>query len=415
MGKRIVLCLDGTWNEEGQTDQGTEVETNVRRIYAGVDAGGTQRRCYFPGVGTRLFERVRGGLFGWGLFEQIKDAYRELRDAYEPGDDIFLFGFSRGAYSARSLAGMIQRCGILKRDVDAARIEVDLRALLGTLQRPRGLPDATDEVFALYKEGYDEARRPAIERFKRAWCHAADIRFLGVWDTVGALGLPDKLVLPPLRALDAELEQRRVGFLDTRLGPEVRAAAHALAIDERREPFLPALWTDAPGSEPRINVPGSGIEQVWFAGAHANVGGGYRDRGLSDIALAWMARAAGDAGLALTRDFHAGLAPDPLAARRDSLAEFLDPQNLQSLRGHLLGTLADRLSTTPAGIVRAQVEVARPIASGSVIHDTVVQRLAAAAAHEPAGHEPYAPPPTLALASQGRDIDRERYRLAATL
>lgn len=190
MAKRIVLCLDGTWNEEGQTDHGVEVETNVLKLYKALVNSPAQVDRYFAGVGTRPFEKVSGGAFGWGLFNQIKDAYRALIRVYDAGDQIFIFGFSRGAYSARSLAGMVLRCGVLRKDVDHGRLAIEPRLadLLTTTQDRNLLPDATDKVFALYKHGYDVRNRDDIAQFKARNCHDADIHFIGVWDTVGALG-----------------------------------------------------------------------------------------------------------------------------------------------------------------------------------------------------------------------------------
>lgn len=125
MAKRIVLCLDGTWNEEGQTDHGVEVETNVLKLYKALLNSPAQVDRYFAGVGTRPFEKVSGRAFGWDLFNPIKDAYRALIRDYDPGDEIFILGFSRGAYSARSLAGMVLRRGVLRKGIVRAQIEVD--------------------------------------------------------------------------------------------------------------------------------------------------------------------------------------------------------------------------------------------------------------------------------------------------
>lgn len=412
MTKRIVLCLDGTWNEEGQTDHGVEVETNVLKLYKALINSGAQIDRYFAGVGTRPFEKVSGGAFGWGLFNQIKEAYRALIRVYDPGDQIFIFGFSRGAYSARSLAGMVLHCGVLRKDVDHHQLAVEprLQDLLATTQDPNLLPDATDKVFALYKHGYDLRNRPDIDIFKARNCHDAGIHFIGVWDTVGALGLPDKLVIPALRSIDGKLREEWFGFLDTELSPRVDAACHALAIDERREPFLPTLWTDQRGRPPRINVPGSNIRQVWFAGAHANVGGGYADTGLSDIALTWMARAGEQQGLTVDGALYQRAKGDATALRRDSLGEFLHPLGAQKHKRLALASLVDRFGTALKDIARSQLEVERPIASGSVIHHSVDARLRAAQVHEPDRAGGYRPPTTLKLDAAGH-VDASRYTI----
>ena len=415
MAKRIVLCLDGTWNEEGQTDHGVEVETNVLKLYKALTNSPNQTDRYFAGVGTRPFEKVSGGAFGWGLFNQIKDAYRALIRVYDPGDKIFIFGFSRGAYSARSLAGMVLRCGVLRKDVDPRNLAIEPRLadVLTTTQDPNVLPDATDKVFALYKHGYDVANRADIELFKQRNCHDTGIQFIGVWDTVGALGLPDKLVIPALRGIDGKLREEWFGFLDTELSPRVVAACHALAIDERREPFLPTLWTDARGRPPRINQAGSGVRQVWFAGAHSNVGGGYADTGLSDIALTWMARAAEQQGLAVDAALHQRAQPDPTALRRDSLGEFLQPLGAQKHKLLALGSLVERFGSAIKDIARSQLEVDRPIPRGSVIHASVAARLGAASVAEPQQRGSYQPPVTLKLEA-GRQLDSSRYTIEAS-
>jgi hypothetical protein len=416
MAKRIVLCLDGTWNEEGQTDHGVEVETNVLKLYKALVNSPAQVDRYFAGVGTRPFEKISGGAFGWGLFNQIKDAYRALIRVYDAGDQIFIFGFSRGAYSARSLAGMVLRCGVLRKDVDHRRLAIEPRLadVLTTTQDPNLMPDATDKVFALYKHGYDVRNRDDIALFKARNCHDADIRFIGVWDTVGALGLPDKLVIPALRGIDSKLREEWFGFLDTELSPRVNAACHALAIDERREPFLPTLWTDARGLPPRINQAGSGVKQVWFAGAHSNVGGGYADTGLSDIALTWMARAAAQQGLSVDGALFQRATPDATARRRDSLGEFLAPGGGQKHKLLALGALVERFGGAIHDIARSQIEVDRPIARGSAIHHSVNARLEADSVVEPGRRGSYQPPPTLKLDPAGaRQVDLERYTIEA--
>src|SRR6266699_1005558 len=124
MARSIVLCMDGTWNKPGQKDQGVETKTNVLKLHEALPDRADQIRKYFPGVGTDPGEKVSGGAFGWGLFDQIKDGYRYLREQFEPGDRIYIFGFSRGAYSARSLGGMILRCGIVRREYGKHDVKV---------------------------------------------------------------------------------------------------------------------------------------------------------------------------------------------------------------------------------------------------------------------------------------------------
>ena len=296
--KRLVVCCDGTWNRP----DGRPAPTNVAKIALGVARagpdGGCQRLYYQRGVGTRRFERWPGGGFGYGLSRNVRDCYRFLVDNYEPGDEIYLFGFSRGAYTARSTAGLIRNSGILRPE-HADRIR---------------------DAYALYRSRNHRFRPSAIESriFRRMYAHedVTPIRFVGVWDTVGALGIPiDGIRVPYM--------DRLWGFHDTELSRSVLSAYQALSIDEERGPFKPTLWTQHPGADGQI------LEQVWFAGAHCDVGGGHADSGLAEIALLWMAGRARACGLAFEPAhlrLHGGdpeaeqravgeqLAPDPLGA-----------------------------------------------------------------------------------------------------
>jgi uncharacterized protein (DUF2235 family) len=272
MPKRLVVCCDGTWNKPDQLHNGVAAPTNVSKLALAVarsdEQGVEQRVRYVHGVGTRRFERVRGGAFGVGLSRNVREGYRFLVDNYEPGDELFFFGFSRGAFTARSTVGLVRNAGILCREH----------------------ADRMDEAYALYR-ARDERKRPngvEAQMFRRMYSHPdCDIHFVGVWDTVGALGIPAGPLTPPALT-------KRWSFHDTKLSSHVRHAYHALAIDERRGIFEPALWIrqdHAPADQD--------LEQVWFAGAHCDVGGGYADTGLSDIALLWMVGKAKACGLAL--------------------------------------------------------------------------------------------------------------------
>jgi uncharacterized protein (DUF2235 family) len=390
--RRLVVCMDGTWNKPGQKDEGVKTQTNVLKLYEALAKLPDQISGYFKGVGTDRGEKVAGGAFGWGLFDQIKDGYRFLREQLQPNDQIYIFGFSRGAYSARSLAGMVLRCGILKRDANPKF--PDLGADLLTTQDDGNLrTDVVDRVFALYKRAYDPKNRPEIERFKKQYCNDTGLRLVGVWDTVGSLGIPDGIV-PFLNKFDKALDQKLYGFLDTDLSPRVDAGYHAVAIDEHRKPFLPTLWTDARGSPARVNVAGSNVEQVWFVGAHSNVGGGYADTGLSDIALKWMIDRATRNGLKFEQSALAAIRPTPLAKRRDSLDEFID------LGKNRFFTWIDRMATK-------FMSVNRPIGDGSCVHDSVNGRLAAPTASEPDADAAYQPAKSLRITQTGgtRSVD----------
>ncbi len=404
MPRNIILCMDGTWNKPGQTDQGKETKTNVRKLYEALADRPDQVRGYFAGVGTDPGEKASGGAFGWGLFDQIKNGYRALREQFAPGDRIYIFGFSRGAFSARSLAGMILRCGVIRKDVENVKIPGLVADLVTTQQDGNLKVDVTDKVFAMYKHGYEKDNRTEVEQFKREYCNDTTVRLVGVWDTVGALGIPDEFFIPALRNFDRAIDARLYGFLDTDLNPRIEAAYHAVAIDEQRKPFLPTLWTDARGAVPRVNAAGSNVEQVWFAGAHSNVGGGYADSGLSDIALKFMIDRASANGLQFTPAALAALHPDPKAKRRDSLDEFVEIGNEKKNR---FFAWIDKVATRFMG-------VNRPISAGACIHSSVAERLAAPAVGEPASEGAYSPVSTLKLATRDgvRTVDPQ-FRLVS--
>ena len=285
--KRIVICADGTWN-----DPEDEHPTNVLRVARAVspqDKGGVQQVVFYDwGVGS-YHARIRGGVWGIGLQKNIQDCYRFIVQNYDEEDELFLFGFSRGAYTVRALAGFLNKCGILGRD----------RA------------DDIPEAFKYYK---CQGSKPESEE-ARTWrkCHGVKarsrVRFLGVWDTVGSRGIPTRVL--------GFVEEEDI-FYDAKLGSVVQVARHAVAIDEKRADFRPTLWKEKPDEEavPKANEkanPKPDVKQVWFAGVHSDVGGGGRPKNgekterskyLSDVALAWMADEAKAEGLALEDHLH---------------------------------------------------------------------------------------------------------------
>ncbi|WP_062464037.1 DUF2235 domain-containing protein [Demequina soli] len=297
--KRIVVCCDGTWSKADQARPTNVVK--IARAVAPTGADGiVQHVHYLPGVGTRPGERILGGVFGWGLSREVRDGYRAIAAEFEPGDEIFLLGYSRGAYTARSIAGFLRNAGILRPDQ------------LGAL----------DEAYALYRDRSKDTApgERRAEEFRAAHSYPdLSIRFVGVFDTVGSLGIPGSSV-PIVKWFN-----KRWAFHDTQLSRSVRAAYHALAIDEQRAAFAPTLW-DLP-----VAAEGQILEQVWFAGCHSNVGGGGGNTtALADIALGWLTRMAAGQGLGFVDDaFVAGhpvdageltmdFAPDPLGAFSDS-------------------------------------------------------------------------------------------------
>jgi uncharacterized protein (DUF2235 family) len=247
MSKKIVFCSDGTWNDEA-------TNTNVYKIFKAMNFSADQCPIYDDGVGSdgNTLLKLLGGAFGDGLDQKIKDGYTRIAHVYSPGDELFLFGFSRGAYTARSLGGMLVVCGLPTQNVD---------------------DNQTEQAFDAYREHDLTKRAQKLAALKQQYAMTeVQITMVGVWDTVGALGMP---------AIFGGIDPLRYGFLDTTLHPNVKHAYHAVSIDERRREFPATLWSGTP-------APGQVIEQVYFTGVHCDVGGGYPETGLSDITLSWM-------------------------------------------------------------------------------------------------------------------------------
>lgn len=292
--KRLVVCADGTWNEPLQTCDHQPCPTHVVKFYQAIlpmDAAGTRQVSFYQkGVGERggLWDHLTGGAFGLGISKNIEELYQSLIHYYEPGDELWLIGFSRGAYTVRSLAALIRNCGIL---------------------RPEN-GQRWEEAYAFYRDRSDSTHPSSANakafRATYAWPDF-EVRFIGVWDTVGALGVP----VTPLRFWTKSFYE----FHDMELTSHVDYAFQALAIDERRKPFQPSIWVKQPDS-PASQV----LEQAWFPGVHADVGGGYSDGNLASGALRWMWDRAERVGLAL--DGARRPEPDPSAPMHDSLNLF---------------------------------------------------------------------------------------------
>jgi len=254
MGKNIVICCDGTGNQYGEN------KTNVVKLVEVLDRESPSQLVFYdPGVGTlganivvtrtaKFITKLLGLAFAYGITRNIEDAYEFLMNTYEEGDRVFIFGFSRGAYTARALAGMLHKCGLLKKG------------------NRNLIPYAT----RTYRRDSDEVAKG----FKDTFSRECKPRLVGVWDTVKAVGLfiPRK-------------------FPNAKLNGDVAYGYHALAIDEKRSKFRPNLWDPPPS--------GQTIEQVWFAGVHADVGGWHDEDGLSNIALKWMVERAQAQGLVI--------------------------------------------------------------------------------------------------------------------
>lgn len=310
--KRIIICADGTWNKPGNVEQGVRVATNVEKIYHSISNDKiTQITYYDDGVGTKntFFDKFIGGMTGLGLQEKIKKAYRFIVKHYQPGDELYFFGFSRGAYTVRSLAGLIRNAGIVKNesDVDEAfklyRSKKDAHKPNGAHavnfrkekshnhhhQVAENIPADTSHSI---KEGAIEGGGVNSTHVSNLHDdHVIRIKFMGIWDTVGALGIP----LGIFRIWN----WIRNSFHDVTLSSTIDHAYHAISVDERRKLFTPSIWIKSTNDTYGTN---KNVKQMWFAGVHSNVGGGYPDIGLSDISLKWIVKKAKEHDLIFTYD-----------------------------------------------------------------------------------------------------------------
>ncbi|RPA99856.1 hypothetical protein L873DRAFT_1827826 [Choiromyces venosus 120613-1] len=275
--KRIIICCDGLSHTsspersiEFQNSDGgkLDVPTNVTRVAHALksytDDGVSQVAYYRSRVGTgSTVNRLVGGGTGLGLSEHVREAYGFLAHNYHPGDTIHLFGFSCGAYTARSICGLVCRIGILmKKGMDNFyQVYEDYR-----IKKYRNDPSAVAELQA--REG-GSLVTPNVK-----------VKTICCWDTVGSLGIPSVGALV-IGNWIAGIEQEKYGFHDTDLSPRVENASHALTLDEHRGPFTPTVWKKTE------DIPTS-LKQCWFPGVHANIGGGYDDQEIADMTLAWM-------------------------------------------------------------------------------------------------------------------------------
>ena len=271
MGRNIVVCCDGTGNEYGAHN------TNVVGVFEAIVRDAEQVGFYDPGVGTfstlgrgagKWAGKVLGKGFGWGLRQNIEDAYEYLMNHYEDGDRLYLFGFSRGAYTARSLGGMLHKCGLLQR--------------------------GSTNLMSYASEIYNARNNRVIaEGFKESFCQPCKPYFVGVWDTVASMGY---------------FSGRP--FFDADLHAETPYGYHALSIDEQRRKFLPSIWNE------KNEVPGQIVEQVWFPGVHSDVGGSYEGAGALRRRIAVVVDPCRERGLAAEARLECELPAGPDRPRR---------------------------------------------------------------------------------------------------
>lgn len=281
--QRLVLLFDGTWNDPQDR---TNVYRLARHLHDADTHGVPQPFFYDPGVGTHACDRLLGGVSGYGLSRNLLQGYDWLSRHYREGSEIWVFGFSRGAFTARSLVGLLRKCGLLQ---------------IST-------PHLQQQAEALYRNRSLHPDDLECKAFRCCYSREVRVRFVGVWDTVGALGIPGT----------KWSEKSRFAWHDTELSGIVDYAYHAMALDEQREEYDVIAWTSPDGQPKESHL---GVEQRWFMGAHADIGGGYPDYPPADIPFAWLMGKAAAAGLALKP-----IAEDATSWRaplHDSYAEFM--------------------------------------------------------------------------------------------
>lgn len=273
MPKNIIIFSDGTGQDGGKGNN-----TNIYKLFNMIeDRTDEQIAFYDAGVGTG-WHKITGNISGVGLSKNIQQCYRFIFDNYEAGDHIILFGFSRGAATVRSLSSFIHYFGIL----------------------PKSRPKLIKRAYKIYKKSSGETRKKLadefVEKHHTMW---ANVHFLGCYDTVSALGVPNKT----LALIIDKVTWFKHNFHNYDLSPSVRHAYQALAIDDERKTFSPKLWSSKTGmvkatdDKANNNKIEQTIRQVWFCGMHTDVGGGYKEQELSDIPLVWMTQQAVEKGL----------------------------------------------------------------------------------------------------------------------
>ena len=394
MPKNIVLCCDGTGNEIGVTI------SNVLKLFRIVEKNDRQRVWYNAGVGTigqqnpwtRFLQKLRG-VFGLatalGLDDHVLAAYRYLCSTYEDGDQVYLFGFSRGAYTVRALAAFVHVMGLFRPD------QLNVAGYAWTAFKRASAKDPTRGTPNLARTASQVAQK--LSPLEEAWHFSRviggkpiTIHFIGVWDTVASV------IVPRYEQLSISLQTLRF----TRTNPSVKMFRQAIAIDERRRMFRLNRWTEPQDFRPNpfdrsSDVP-QDIKQVWFAGVHADIGGGYKEAesGLSKYPLAWMAEEAAAAGLRVNRAMvnhlvygknragstHSYTPPDFKAKLHRSLTVWWAPLEILPK----LAKWREWPKGRPAflGLYIPWAEP-RPIPAGAMVHQSAVDRRSAGIGYDP--------------------------------
>jgi len=287
MSKNIIVFSDGTGQEGGE-----RYNTNIYKLFNMIeDRTPRQVAFYDAGLGTNWGQRITGSVGGMGFSRNVRQCYQFIFEHFQAGDRIFLFGFSRGAATVRSLSSFIHYFGML----------------------PKSRPELIKKAYKIYKLSKEEERKAKadelVSKNRTIW---TKIRFIGCYDTVAALGLPFKFA----SALLDGLPGFRHRFHNFTLSESIEKAYQALAIDDERKTFHPILW------DPEV-LPYQSVKQVWFAGMHTDVGGGYEEQELSDIPLVWLTQQATKHGLFIYRDHKEKVNENANGMMHDSRGTFI--------------------------------------------------------------------------------------------
>ena len=335
--KRLVFCFDGSWDRLSAPNP-TNVVITAESITPITPDGVPQVIHYDSGVGTGEHDKWKGGLFGHGLIDKIADAYTFLAFNYEIGDEIYVFGFSRGAFTARAFVGLIRQVGIVQRkhaskiadaiELYQQRKPGDGHNLPTLLQfraqfSPQLCIDRSEDAWRVANCGGYQTGSAAVLR----------IKYVGVWDTVAAVGVPSDVFFAPFA-------NRNEQFFDSDLSSLVVSARHAVAIDEERKTYSPTLWPNFRELNASLGFHAAATDapyqQKWFPGHHRSVGGSYENRGLSDGALIWVLDGAEKMGLVVDRDPESPL----YSLEPNDLAPLQDPEPVNA---GIMEKLEDRL------------------------------------------------------------------------
>lgn len=356
MSKTIVILSDGTGNAASSPHK-----TNVWRLYKALEvSSGSQVAIYDDGVGTSSFLpfRLLGLAFGFGLKKNVRELYRQLSQVYNPGDRIAIFGFSRGAFTARVLAALIVSQGIVDRSVTGFKLQICFFfAYLAFRVKAFDPALVTLPLWWLSERVIIPRVSKRIPIHPNTLTDEQIISVLGVWDTVDAYGAPiDEIT----RAWDLVVVGLNAN--NRNLSSKVGAAYQALALDEPRETFNPMLWNEAPAktadgqTKAASRAPEQILEQVWFAGVHANIGGGYPDDSLAHVSLIWMMEKCGDHEISFKEGFRESyeLAADPLGPiynNRSGMGNVyrLAPRKVEELCNNLQNNWRDKFKRLISG------------------------------------------------------------------